>query len=177
MGQWERRDFQRIYGKRRVRLPPEDGIGLRTCQRHDGPRDCIQPRRAVDGQRLGAVQTAQRLQKPGQTQNVVPVVVGQQHGRKPVRADAVPPQPDLRALAAVEQNAAPGHRHSGGRQRTVGQRLRAARTQKRYLQHRLTSFQQYPIIKRIIAQIREEYNRRMPSPFWGKVPEAPTEGG
>ena len=151
MGQRERRDLQLIHGERRVGLLPAHRVGLRPGQCHDGSAHSLDAPGAVDGQRLGAVQTAQRLQKPGQPQNVVAMVVGEQHRRKPIRTDAVPPQADLRALAAVEQNVMPAHRHRRRGQRPFRQWLRAAGAQQGNFQHRCTSFQHYPIIKRIIA--------------------------
>ena len=140
VGQRERGNFQRVYVEWFLCDLPAHRVRLRPGQCRDGLRHRLDALGAVDHQRLGAVQAAQGLQKTGQAQNVVAVVVGQQHRRKPIRADAVPPQADLRALAAVQQHAAPAHRDRGGGQCAVRQRLRAARAQQGYFQHVCTSF-------------------------------------
>ena len=159
----ERGDLQCFHRERRSR-PPTHDVGLLPRQRHDGLCHRVDALRAVDRQRLGAVQAAEGLQKAGQPQNVIAVVVGEQHRRQLVRADAVPPQTDLCALAAVQQHTAPAHRDSGGGQCAFRQRLCAARAQQRDFQHQLTSFQQYPIIRRIIAQIGQEVKGRRRAP-------------
>ena len=199
MGQRERGDFQRVYVEWSVCDLPAHRVRLRPGQCRDGLRHRLDALGAVDRQRFGAVQAAHSLQKTGQAQNVVAVVVGQQHRRKPIRADAVPPQADLRALAAVQQHAAPAHRDRGGGQCAVRQRLRAARAQQGYFQHVCTSFPILPHYQtyystnraggkgaarkpssvglrpqaRVGAQPPERrlLARRL------KVPEAPTEGG
>ena len=147
-------------------------VRLRPGQRRDGLRHRLDALGAVDRQRLGAVQAAQGLQKTGQAQNVVAVVVGQQHRRKPIRADAVPPQADLRALAAVQQHAAPAHRDRGGGQCAVRQRLRATRAQQGYFQHVCTSFPILPHYQAYYSTNRAGGKGavRKPSPLGGRCP-------
>ena len=111
----KRRHGQPGSGKGGSGRLPGNRVGQRPRQQADGGGKSLLPRRAVDRQRCGAVQAGQRLQQPRQAQNMVAMVVGQQHSLDAVGADAVPAQADLGTLAAVQQQGAALHRYGHGR--------------------------------------------------------------
>ena len=127
------------------RLPPVDGKGQRPGQGRHGGGHRLQPSRANHRQGGGAAQAGKSLQQARQAQNMIPVVMGEQHRVQPVGADAPPAQGGLGTLAAVQQHGTPAHTDSQSRQRPFRQRLGASGAQQGDGQHGKTPLsQQYP---------------------------------
>ena len=94
-----------------------------------------QPRRAGQQQRPGAALGGHRLPQARQAEDMVAVVVGQQHRVDLAGADAPAAGGGLGALAAVDQQAAPPCRDGQAGQGAAGQRLGAAAPQQCDSQH------------------------------------------
>ena len=111
-------------------------VGQRPGQSIHCPPDLQKPLRPQQRQRAGAPLRPKGLQKPGQTKDMVSVVVGQADG---IRAHQVHPGAagsGLGALAAVQQQAVPAAlRHSGG-QGALRQRHGGSRAQQCNGQHK-----------------------------------------
>ena len=101
----------------------------RPGQRGDGGQQPAQPRRPRHQHRRGAPQRALCEQQPGQAEDMVAVVVGEQDGVQLEQAFACAARGGLGALAAVQQQAAAAHLQPQRGQRALRQRLRAAAAQ------------------------------------------------
>ena len=91
------------------------------------PSSSSQPARPVDGQRQLAAAQRERLQHPGQPEEVVGVEVRQEDLVQVDEADVGAQQLALRALAAVEQQAVAAAPHERRRRRALCRRHRAGR--------------------------------------------------